>query len=59
MVLLDSDVFIVGFNNFDFNDWFKIDNDNLGIFELIENCKKYKLSMFFIIFVLSEEEVYY
>ncbi len=29
VVLSDSDVFTAGFNNFDPNDWFKTDNDNL------------------------------
>lgn len=59
VVLSDSDVFTAGFNNFDPNDWFKTDNDNLGTPESIENRKKYKSSTLPITLALSEEEAYH
>ncbi|MFG0607032.1 Solitary outer membrane autotransporter beta-barrel domain [Vibrio mimicus] len=56
VILADSDVFTAGFNNFDPNDWFHTDNENLGTAESIENRQKYKSSTLPITLSLSNDE---
>ncbi|ENM5841005.1 Solitary outer membrane autotransporter beta-barrel domain [Vibrio mimicus] len=59
VVLADSDVFTAGFNNFDPNDWFHTDNENLGTAESIENRQRYKSSTLPITLSLSDDEAYH